>query len=146
MDDPGHALAGGDRRLFPQFRQPMSTWHDHVATWLDLPDFPVHLVRYEDLSAAPEATVAEAARFLGLPDDGGLVGDAVRNASFDELRRQEEEDGFDERPPAASTFFREGRSGGWRDVLDDGQVSTLVAHHGPMMARLGYLDGDGNPR
>ena len=146
MNDPDHCLAGGTRRIDTQLRQRMLTWHEHVASWLDHDDFPVHVVRYEDLSRAPEATLTGAARFLGLPHDSARIAAAVRHSAFNELKQQEGEVGFAERPAAAPTFFRQGRVGGWRWELDEREVAELVDHHGSMMMRLGYLGHDGLPR
>jgi len=58
------------------------------------------------------------------------------------MSRQEEEHGFNERPPKAKKFFREGRSGQWREGLSDIQIKEIVRSHAPMMQRFGYLPPD----
>ena len=47
--------------------------------------------------------------------------------------------GFKERSDVAHRFFRDGRSGQWREVLSDAQISRIVEAHRPMMERLQYL-------
>ncbi len=56
--------------------------------------------------------------------------------------RQEEQKGFNERPPTAEKFFREGKAGQWRDVLSQNQINAIVSAHAPMMMRFGYLAED----
>ena len=54
-------------------------------------------------------------------------------------RAQEEQDGFRERPEQSERFFRDGRSGQWRDVLSAQQVARIVRDHAEQMGRFGYL-------
>ena len=63
----------------------------------------------------------------------------MRHASFKELRKQEDSEGFPERSAAQERFFRSGKAGGWRDVLSDNQVHRIVAVHRAQMARFGYI-------
>jgi hypothetical protein len=64
---------------------------------------------------------------------------AVAKSSFAELRRQEEERGFKERPEAAQRFFREGRPGQWPKALTQQQIEDICSVHAPIMQRFGYL-------
>jgi hypothetical protein len=64
---------------------------------------------------------------------------AIARSSFDNLRAQEEQDGFRERPEQSERFFRDGRSDQWREVLTGHQVARIVRNHGEQMARFGYL-------
>jgi len=61
------------------------------------------------------------------------------------LARQEEEKGFRERPQHAERFFRQGRSGDWRDKLTPEQIKRIVSEHKTVMRRFGYLDERGEP-
>jgi len=103
------------------------------------------VVRYEDMLFRPLETFTRAARFLELPHDAPRVEKAVRFAAFDELHRQEAEHGFAEKSARASRFFRRGEAGGWKEELNPEQVARVIAGHGPMMRRLGYLDAGGQP-
>jgi RimJ/RimL family protein N-acetyltransferase len=97
------------------------------------------------MQADPVTTFTEAARFLNLPAEPARIEKAIRFSDFRELARQEEEKGFRERPQHTERFFREGTSGGWRDKLTVAQFERIVADHGEVMRRLGYLDADGQP-
>jgi hypothetical protein len=122
--------------------QVLGSWSQNVASWLALADRPVHVMRYEDLIANPIRPFGTLARFLGLAPSEGQLKAAIAKSSFGELRRQESENGFTERPRTAKVFFREGRAGQWRDVLSSAQIQEITRVHAPMMQRLGYLSPD----
>ena len=145
MADPDFGLLRNSAKLGSQVRQRLLSWSAHVASWIDAPGLRCEVVRYEDMLARPLETFTRAADFLALPSDRDRVEKAIRFSDFDELRRQEQEHGFAERPHRAASFFRRGEAGGWCDTLEADQVARVVADHGPMMRRLGYLDADDNP-
>jgi aryl sulfotransferase len=58
------------------------------------------------------------------------------------LARQEEERGFNERPKTAERFFRKGEAGQWKQALSKRHIADIVAAHGPMMMRFGYVAED----
>jgi len=144
MGDPNHRHSARTDRLAMQMREKLLDWSGHVKSWVDAEGLAVHLVRYEDMSADPHGTLARAARFLGLPNDPARIARAVRNSSFDRLRAQEREFGFEGRSPG-TPFFRRGLVGGWRDTLSEEQVARIIGDHGAVMRRFGYLDAHGNP-
>jgi len=146
MGRPEMALAGSRRVLEPQVRQRLLTWSAHVLSWVDAAGLRCEVVRYEDMEAAPQETFTRVAAFLELPHDAARVEKAVHFSRFDELAGQETAKGFRERSRHAGRFFRSGRSGGWRTALTQEQVRRIVADHGAVMRRFGYLDGDGEPR
>jgi hypothetical protein len=137
MDDPDCVLGGSIGRSRPQFRQRMLRWSEHVESWLAAP-FPVHLLRYEDMHADPHAAFAATAAFLGLPHGPEQIAAAIEASSFSRLQAQEREAGYVDKAPQAATFFREGRTDGWRRELTPEQAARIVAAHGPMMRRLRY--------
>jgi len=145
MGEPNMAHCRSRRRLPPQVRQRLLTWSAHVLSWVDAPDLRCEVIRYEDMQADPLSTFTAAAAFLALPHDAERVSKAIRFSRFDELARQEADKGFRERPQHAERFFREGKSGGWRDKLTPGQVERTMADHSEVMRRFGYLDAQGDP-
>jgi hypothetical protein len=137
LADPDAAIVKAPDGLDVELRQRLGTWSEHVESWVDETPFPVEVVRYEDCIAAPVDTFARALRFAGVaPVDEQRVGQAVEHASFDRLRRAEEEQGFD--APGAPRFFRRGEPGAWRDELPRELSARIEADHGPTMARFGY--------
>lgn len=139
------ALASDGKKLNKQVRQKLLSWSQHVLSWADAPGLNRLVIRYEDMLAAPIGTFTQAARFLQQPCDAARIGKAVRFSDFQVLSRQETEKGFRERPTEAGRFFRQGKSGGWRKQLTAAQAARIVADHGEVMRRFGYLDAAGQP-
>ena len=85
-----------------QAEQVLDTWSNHVASWLDITQIPIVLLRYEDLRSDPLRETLRLARFLGLECDMATIGRAVGACDFQVLREIEEKSGFAERPPRSS--------------------------------------------
>lgn len=140
MADDTFTIGGSNR---PQLPQRVGSWSAHVQSWLDLAArVPVCTVRYEDLAAPdPLPVFQRIARFTGHPGDEDTVRRAVAWSAFDEARRQEDAEGFVERPAGAERFFRRGQPGSWRDEMSEVQAARLVDRHHALMRRFDYLDG-----
>lgn len=143
MNDPEFVLGVGHSGLMPQLPQHLGSWRDHVRSWVDAPDLDVHVVRYEDMKARPHETFGKLAAFCELSPSADELDRAIRFSDFNELRRQEEAEGFRERSRRARRFFRRGVAGSWRDELTAHQAAEIVRTHGEVMKRFGYLDDDG---
>lgn len=100
-------------------------WDEHIESWLSAPGLPHHFVRYEDMIADTRAAMTKTLEFLRIPINQSQLKKAVRASSFSELRRQERQQGFSERPDRMEAFFVTGTSGGWRDALTPGQVARI---------------------
>jgi len=141
MNNPKATYCDTGDREYPQVRQLLSSWSRHAESWLDQQDIPVHLIRYEDLLAAPADVFADAMAFCGQPADKEAIKKAVRFSDFSSLQAQEREKGFREwldEDTAGRLFFRQGKSGTWPDELSDAQVARIETVHHAMMTRLGY--------
>jgi aryl sulfotransferase len=121
-----------------QLPQRLGSWSAHVDSWTVAPPFQLHTVRYEDLLAAPEESLAKILAAFGLPVEQDRIRRAVERVSFESLRAQEQLAGFRERMSPSAPFFRGGVAGGWRTELDPELVEQIVADHGEVMARFGY--------
>lgn len=145
MGQADHSFCETDASEPNQLRQKLLTWSGHVASWAEAPGIRVQVVRYEDLKLRPEETFAAAVRFAGLPDDAVRVKKAIEFSRFEELKSQEEKAGFSEKMALAKSFFRKGEIGSWREKLTPEQAAKIVADHGEVMRRFGYLDAEGKP-
>ena len=132
---PKPVLGGAVGRL----PEPTDTWSGNLSSWVEQADIPVHVARYEDLLARPQAGFAAIVRFIGLGEDPARLRQALEHSRFSRLRAQEAEFGFAGKPPRTQSFFRAGRAGSWRTALSPKQVRALVDRHGELMARFGYL-------
>lgn len=127
-----------------QIEQYLSDWSRHVKSWTEAPGLTRHVMRYEDMKAAPLKAFGALVQFLGLPKEMDRLKRAIRFSDFRELKKQENREKFIEsRPDGTTPFFREGRSGQWRDVLTQAQVDRLIETHRPVLEKMGYLKPDG---
>ncbi len=122
-----------------QVHEVIGSWSQHVASWTRKPHPAIHVMRYEDMLAAPQPTFAALARHLRMSPTSAELADAIDRSAFDRLRAQEDLGGFRERPRQATRFFREGRADQWKDILIPRQVDQIVRIHAEMMTRFGYL-------
>lgn len=147
MADPENRMASHDStRLKPQVEQRLSTWSGHALSWVDNPDIAVHVIRYEDMKAHAERVFTAAARFLRLPADPAGINRALAFSTFENLQSQEDKEPFRERNPRSARFFRKGVAGDWQTTLTDAQIDRIVAAHGAVMRRFGYVDAAGAPQ
>ncbi len=149
MNDANAQLCAQPDRQYPQLRQKLLHWSGHVASWLDQSDIPLHLIRYEELTADPHGVLRGALDFAGQSATDEDVERAVRAADFSQLQAQERECGFSEllKPHLGGTFFRRGESGAWREELTPAQAARIERAHKVMMQRLGYpLSAEGTER
>ena len=116
-----------------------SDWSTHVESWTTRSHPQLHIVRYEDMSRRPGPTFRAIAAFLGLKPPRERLERAMRHSSFRSLRAQEDRIGFVERTPSQDRFFRTGKVGSWREVLDDAHVRRVVKRHRAQMEHFGYL-------
>ena len=139
MNAADSALCRGRKGMAPQLRQKLMGWSGHVTSWLDQTDIPVHVIRYEDLVAAPAGGFAGALKFADRSATQAEIERAIRHADFAELQRQESEKGFAERTSRNAPFFRSGRVGGWRETLTAAQADAIEQCHAATMTRVGYV-------
>ena len=115
------------------------SWSQHVESWTRKPHRAIYVMRYEDMLANPTAVFGELTRHLLLRPTPEQLEMAIQRSSFDELKKQEDEAGFREKPDSAPRFFRAGKSGEWRHKLTPDQVRQVVRDHSVQMKRFGYI-------
>lgn len=119
--------------------QYLGDWSAHVRGWTGGRDFPVHVMRYEDMKADPHRAFAGLLGFLGVPVDPERLDRAIGFSSFAEMKRQEQATGFIERSRNSDRFFHTGEAGQWKQALAADDVAFLRERHGAVMAAYGYL-------
>jgi hypothetical protein len=92
------------------------------------------VLRYEDLRARPEATLKSVLEFLGTPARDAEIADAVAFASYDNMKRMEQQRVFwlsggrlvpKDRSNPNSYKVRRGKAGGYRDDFDAAQLAQI---------------------
>ena len=140
MCDEQFRFGADPSRLHEQLDQALLSWSGHVTSWVDEPSLEVFVLRYEDMHERPDEVFRGAAQFAGVSCTAEQIARAIKQSSFEELSHQEAAHGFAERSARADRFFREGKTGGWREVLTEQQIDRLVGAHGPVMLRFGYTE------
>lgn len=121
--------------LLPEW---MNSWSGHVASWMGQSEFPVCLVRYEDLHRKPQETLASVLGFAGLACSTNQIHRAIEACAIGRLQEQERQTRFREAAVSTRDFFRNGIVGDGRATMDAGTLERFCQDHGEWMARLGY--------
>lgn len=118
------------------------SWSQNVESWTRKPHPAIHVMRYEDMIDNPQGTFGDLARHLLLTPAPEQLNLAIQRSSFAELKKQEDEEGYKEKPDTARRFFRSGKVGEWKAALTRPQVRSIVEVHREQMRRFGYLTDD----
>ncbi len=122
---------------------PYGRWTDHVRSWLAARDRGERILiyRFEDLQAAPMASLAEIAAFLGISTDPTNVESALARNNPEAMRRLEQEGTEYLRRAVGhrSQGVRRGAIGGWRELLGEHHLRVLEPALA-LNAELGYTD------
>jgi len=117
------------------------TWHDNVESWLSEGKATLGaqllVVRFEDLKADTPHHLQRIAAHLGIPSDDARAVRAVEDASISRMRRLEKQKSGDVVNPNAS-FYRGGKTGGWRDYLQGDLQDRFQRLASRAMGMAGY--------
>lgn len=116
-------------------------WDNHVESWLlrgkqRLGD-NLLVIRFEDLKEAPVPGLQQVARFLGLRSDLESISHAVEMGSTEKARERERKERGQLDDPNAS-FYRGGRTGQWKDYMDDAMYSRFMQLSARALRLAGY--------
>lgn len=140
MNNPDFTLASSPKKYNNQFPQLLLTWSQHVKSWTEHKDFPVHVLRYEDMLADADSVFYHAiVNFLHLPFSKEEVKEAVAACRFENLQKLEKEKGFREKAPGCEMFFRKGVAGDYRNHLTEEEIQDVVSAHESIMKEYHYL-------
>ena len=135
MNDESFSLGNDDEFAC----QLVSSWTNHVASWVGEKRYPVHVVKYEDMIADASKELTEVLEFLDEDVDPAIVRKAVDTCELSNLRKEETENGFKHVPLKSGTFFNEGGTR-WREELGPKWIAKIEEDHGEVMRTMGYLD------
>ncbi len=134
--NPQHATPA-EPKTVTQF---LGTWSEHVQSWTSKKPYPVLVLRYEDMLDSPRESFGRLLEHVGVPVEPERLDKAIRFSSFDELSRQEEQQGFIEASPKAERFFARGKRDQWREELTPRLIKRVRRDHRKTMKKYGYLD------
>lgn len=117
--------------------QLISSWRNHVNSWCFNSPFPVFVVKYEDLLNDPKCHFKRMLEFLEWEFDKEKFNKALRETTFQKLRSQEKDNGFDEKKNG-EYFFRKGKKGNWKDIPSD-LIHELESKQHDTMKTFDYI-------
>jgi len=135
MQKDSLAMNGSEK----QHREVSSSWMLHTNSFLSISNNPDRylLVRYEDLKMKPITTFKKVVEFVGLTySEERLVG-AIYRSSFENLKSQEETDGFKEKAKDR-TFFRKGQIGSFKDDVPEKIREEMKVKYTEICKKLKY--------
>lgn len=139
MNNNEYAFCSKSSRLHMQLCQKLLSWSNHYISWTNHKNFPVKVIRYEDMITNTFETFSAAAEFCELKYTEEEIREAIQKSSFSELQKQETEKGFREKNPDSHIFFRKGKIGAWKEELPDELADILRNDHREIMQKLAYL-------
>jgi hypothetical protein len=140
-----------DRIDFPEFFNHYCSgqygyiWHHHVTSWLTkgreaMGDHCL-IIRFEDLREDTVTVVERVVDFLGLSATSKQVEVAVQQASLANLRKIErtrwQKKGLGV-PEKATTFYRSGKSGQWKDYFTEDNCELFYEKSAQALRLAGY--------
>ncbi len=117
----------------------ISSWSNHVASWVSETAFPVHVVKYEDLVEDAGKELTEILEFLDQDVDPETVKVAVKATAMSRMKQAEEDGGFKENSGIRGDFFNGGGTR-WKDELGQKWVDQIEKDHDLVMRSMGYLN------
>lgn len=113
-------------------------WDEHVEAWMANPyGAEMMIVRYEALKQDAAAELARIAAFGGLDRDRASVDAAVRNCTFEAMKRYEETMGF-ETFPKEKQFVRRGIVGSFKDEMPTEILGAFTRQSARALRAAGY--------
>ncbi|MBN1181838.1 MAG: sulfotransferase domain-containing protein [Bacteroidales bacterium] len=127
-------------KLANQIPQQLSSWSEHVSSWVFKSNYPICIIRFEDMIGRPKFTFSKALDFLKIEYTDDKLSKALKNSSFNILVEQEEKFGFQEKYIHSKKFFRSGTTNNWKYHLNTIQIKQIIKYNGTVMKEFGYLD------
>lgn len=117
----------------------ISSWDIFYSSWIaQKKDFPVLIIRYEDLHLDAVGCCETLCSFLELDMYKGNIAPAVAANNFKLVKEAESKFGFSERPNQSLSFFNRGEVGQFRDYLSKDCISHVVGKFDKTMRAFGY--------
>ena len=122
-----------------------SSWKLHYKSWKNLGGLKSKyvLIKYEDLIKDPVREFTKITSFIEKISEFKFneknILKAIENTRFDNLKKQEELNGFKESPKNSIKFFYLGAKNDWQNILDKKTKDDIEISFKNEMQDLGYL-------
>lgn len=141
--DPQHGLDKKQTRLNSQISQHLGTWSSHVQSWVNVHQDNMLLVKYENLVNHPLIEFSKIVKYIELDYSQIDIKKALQKTSFNTLQNKEKVTKF-KMAPKVKTFFRQGKSGQWRNEITQAQAQQIIDVNYESLLKYNYIDSNGN--
>ena len=137
----------GDR--FTGF-QPLFSWDLHEKSWTENTLYPTLIIKYEDLVMDTASTFTKVLEFIkGVTKTKNNIDEqklltCVENCKFSNLKKMEEQNGFDEsmidkKTGNKITFFNLGEKNNFKNILEKNLVDEMSDHFKYQLKKYKYI-------
>jgi len=137
--NPNSVFSTSINKMDNQIRQILNSWSGHVISWTEQKEFPILIIKYEDLIHNAKENFEKILNFLKVPINNEKLLQSLEFSSFKELQNQEKKYGFKEKPIKAETFFRKGESNAWKKELSKKQSEQIINSNFEVMQKYHYI-------
>jgi hypothetical protein len=126
----------------------ISDWPGHYNSWKNISFCPIKIIKYEDLLADTKNIFISILKFISkftkLDFNEEKISNALKTTNFDNLRRIEKEENFEESIISTKTnkkvkFFNLGKDNDWRRLLGKSTILRIEEKFKKEMNELNYI-------
>ena len=149
MKDKKRGIVEKDGERYTGF-QPLFSWDLHLKSWSENTLYPTLIIKYEDLIIDTTSTFKKVLNFINDVtkskkniDEQKLL-TCVENCKFSNLKKMENQNGFDEsmidkKTGNKITFFNLGKKNDWKKIITPTIRKKIENAFKEEMEELGYL-------
>lgn len=138
INNNDYCLVSKKNKYQTQITQRIYSWSNHVKSWINNNN-DINIIKYEELHNDPFKVLKKAFNFSNLVFSDDDLTNAIENASFDKIYKQEKENYFIEKPLGSTSFFRKGKSNSWKEELNYTQINKIININYDIMEKFNYL-------
>ena len=118
------------------------TWKDHIESWINFRTVPRLIIKYEDMIFDIKKIIEQTINYLNIlygekKFSEDIIYKIINKTNFSNLQKLEKTYGFSE--ATNNNFFRKGKSGEWKKILNKDQIKLIEKELGSTMIKLGYV-------
>ena len=130
--------------------QPLFSWDLHLKSWTENTLYPSLIIRYEDLIIDTKSTFKKVLDFIKVVTnsknniDEQKLSKCVENCQFSNLKKMEEQKGFDEsmvdkKTGNKITFFNLGEKNNFKDILEKDLIDEMNDYFKYQLKKYKYI-------